>query len=121
MFVVKKYESEKDDDGIWESKESEFGEFNDILDAIDEMKHQADKVYKEINEEEAVNYHLTRTVPDEMLEILISDDLRQIEIAVEYRDKFKHDRGLPNISNLLKFFAVDFKWFNENRPKIPVF
>lgn len=109
MFVVKKYES-KCDDGVWESVwESEFGEFKDILDAIDEMKHQADKAYKEINKEEAVNYHLTRTVVDEMLEILISDDLRQIEIAVEYRDKFKHDRGLPNISNLLKFFVVDFK------------
>lgn len=106
MFVVKKYESEDGDDGIWET---EISEFKDVLDAIDEMKHQADKAYKEIDKEEAVNYHLTRTVADEMLEILISDDLRQIEIAVEYRDKFKHDHGLPNISNLLKFFVVDFK------------
>ena len=44
MFVVKKYESEDGDDGVWET---EISEFKDVLDAIDEMKHQADKAYKE--------------------------------------------------------------------------
>lgn len=37
MFVVKRYDSENGDDGIWET---EIGEFKNVLDAIDEMKHE---------------------------------------------------------------------------------
>ena len=103
MFVVKRYDSEDGDDGIWET---EISEFKDVLDAIDEMKRQADKAYHEIDKEEAVNYHLTRNVADEALEIMIVDDLRQIEIAIEYRDSQKRDHDLPNISNLLMQYAL---------------
>lgn len=103
MFVVKRYDSENGDDGIWET---EIGEFKNVLDAIDEMKRQADKAYEDIDKEEAVNYHLTRNVADEALEIMIVDDLRQIEIAIEYRDSQKHEHDLPNISNLLMQYAL---------------
>lgn len=103
MFVVKKYESEDGDDGVWET---EISEFKDVLDAIDEMKRQADKAYHKIDKEEAVNYHLMRNVADEALEIMIADDLRQIEIAIEYRDSQKRDHDLPNISNLLMQYAL---------------
>ena len=50
------------------------------------MKRQANKAYKEIDKNEAVNHHLACNVADEALEIMIVDDLRQIEIAIEYRD-----------------------------------
>lgn len=103
MFVVKRYDSEDGDDGVWET---EISEFKDVLDAIDEMKRQADKAYHEIDKEEAVNYHLMRNVADEALEIMIADDLRQIEIAIEYRDSQKRDHDLPNISNLLMQYAL---------------
>lgn len=103
MFVIKRYDSENGDDGIWET---EIGEFKDALDAIDEMKRQADKACDDIDKEEAVNYHLTRNVADEALEIMIADDLRQIEIAIEYRDSQKREHDLPNISNLLMQYAL---------------
>lgn len=103
MFVVKRYDSEDGDDGVWKT---EISEFKNVLDAIDEMKRQADKAYHEIDKEEAVNYHLTRNVADEALEIMIVDDLRQIEIAIEYRDSQKRDHDLPNISNLLMQYAL---------------
>lgn len=103
MFVIKRYDSENGDDGIWETK---IGEFKDALDAIDEMKRQANKAYEDIDKEEAVNYHLTRNVADEALEIMIVDDLRQIEIAIEYRDSQKREHDLPNISNLLMQYAL---------------
>lgn len=100
MFVVKEYNydnSETDPEII------DHSEFTDILNAICEMNQQADQA---VSAYENDGYHVSRYTGAEELITIVTDDVNEVDFAVEYRDYQNNDHKLPNLSKLAADYAM---------------
>lgn len=100
MFVVKEYNY---DNSTNDPEIIERSEFTDISDAICEMNRQADQAVAAYEND---GYHVSRYTCAEELMTIVTDDVNEIDFAVEYRDYQNNDHKLPNLSNLAMDYAM---------------
>lgn len=104
MFVVKEYDYDNSTD---DPEITEHGEFMDIINAICEMNRQADQA---VTAYENDGYHVSRDTGTEELMTIVTDDVNEIDFAIEYRDYQNNDHKLPNLSNLAADYALITKF-----------
>ena len=100
MFIVKEYDYDNSTD---DPEIIECGVFPDIIDAICEMNQQADQAVAVYEND---GYHVSRYTCAEELMTIVTDDVNEVDIAVEYRDYQNNDHKLPNLSNLAMDYAM---------------
>ena len=114
MFIVKEYDYDNSTD---DPEIIERSVFPDILNAICEMNRQADQAVEAYEND---GYHVSRYTCAEELMTIVTDDVNEIDFAVEYRDYQNNDYKLPNLSNLAMDYAMK-DVYEKNQKGTPMF